>query len=161
MIAHETTKISKELWDSRQNDARDDFGNWAKFVAPTIANGKVYMATDSGQLVVYGLLNSPGGNGNSTTIDDSVMGTGQNQFNYVGAWQHCTNCGATLYNQSNSWDNTANDYVTLAFTGTQVKFYGVQDRVHGIGAVSLDGGPEVNIDFFAAVRAGNVLLWTS
>jgi outer membrane protein assembly factor BamB len=48
-----------ELWDSQQNSARDALGNWAKFNPPTIGNGKVYVATFSGQLVVYG-LNPPG-----------------------------------------------------------------------------------------------------
>jgi hypothetical protein len=45
-----------ELWDSNQNAARDSFGNWAKFVPPTIANGKVYLATHSQAVVSYGLL---------------------------------------------------------------------------------------------------------
>ena len=31
-------------------------GNFAKFTPPTVANGRVYMATFSNQLVVYGLL---------------------------------------------------------------------------------------------------------
>lgn len=160
LIAYDATNIGTELWDSRQNDARDDLGNWAKFVAPTVANGKVYMATHSGQLVVYGLLGSTGGPG-TTSVDDSVTGTGQNEFNYAGAWHHCINCGSNLYNQSNSWDNTQNDFVTIAFTGTQIKLFGVQDTVHGIGAVSIDGGPEINVDFYGPARTGNVLLWTS
>ena len=37
----------------------------------------------------------------TTTIDDSVVGTGQNQFNYTGAgWSHCTACnegGAAIF----------------------------------------------------------------
>lgn len=161
LIAYDATNINNELWDTRQNDVRDDLGNWAKFVAPTVANGKVYMATHSGLLVVYGLLGSQGGNPGTTSVDDSVEGTGENEFNYVGAWQHCTNCGADLYDQSNSWDNTANDFVTVAFTGTQIKLFGVQDTVHGIGAVSIDGGAETKIDFYASTRTGDVLLWTS
>ncbi len=160
LFAFDATNVGKELWDTRQNDARDDLGTWAKFVPPTIADGKVFMATDSGELVVYGLLGSSG-NPQTATIDDSVMGSGQNEFDYVGNWSHCTNCGVTLYDQSNSWDNTANDFVTVAFTGTQIKFYGVQDTAHGIGAVSIDGGAESNIDFYAPLRTGNVLLWTS
>ena len=39
--------------------ARDAIGNYAKFVAPTVANGKVYMATFSNRLKVYGLLPPP------------------------------------------------------------------------------------------------------
>jgi len=46
----------RPLWWSTQNAARDDFGNYAKFVPPTVANGKVYMATHSNAVFVYGLL---------------------------------------------------------------------------------------------------------
>jgi hypothetical protein len=46
----------KQLWASSTDAARDAFGNYAKFVPPTVANGRVYLATHSKQLVVYGLL---------------------------------------------------------------------------------------------------------
>jgi O-glycosyl hydrolase/fibronectin type 3 domain-containing protein len=98
----------------------------------------------------------------TTSIDDSVVGSGQNRFNYVSSgWAHCTGCDALCYFGSNSWDATTNDYLTVAFTGTQIKLYGVQDPGHGIGAVSIDGGGETNVDFYSATRAGNVLLWSS
>lgn len=45
-----------ELWDSKQVTARDDLGSFAKFVSPVVANGKVYMATHSQEVCVYGLL---------------------------------------------------------------------------------------------------------
>jgi hypothetical protein len=48
----------KTLWDSMAVPARDSFGNFAKFVPPTVANGKVYLATFSHSVVVYGLLGS-------------------------------------------------------------------------------------------------------
>jgi hypothetical protein len=57
--AFDATNLSTELWDSKQNVARDDVGNYAKFAPPTIANGKVYLATFSNQLLVYGLLPPP------------------------------------------------------------------------------------------------------
>jgi len=55
-----------ELWDSTQCPARDTPGNATKFVAPTIANGMVYLGTmdptDStntrGQLDVFGLTSA-------------------------------------------------------------------------------------------------------
>ena len=50
----------RELWDSKENAARDDYGSYPKFVPPTVANGKVYMATHSQQVVVYGLLGDAG-----------------------------------------------------------------------------------------------------
>jgi hypothetical protein len=54
--AYDASDLTKEIYDSYQNQARDDFGNFAKFNLPTVANGKVYVPTFSNQLVVYGLL---------------------------------------------------------------------------------------------------------
>jgi outer membrane protein assembly factor BamB len=45
------------LWSSDAYEPDDDF-NFAKYVPPTVANGKVYLATFSDRLNVYG-LNSP------------------------------------------------------------------------------------------------------
>jgi hypothetical protein len=53
--AFDATNVATELWDSTQNLARDDVGNFAKYTPPTIANGKAYIASFSGQLQVYGL----------------------------------------------------------------------------------------------------------
>jgi hypothetical protein len=52
--AFEANDITKEIWNSSMN-AGDATGKFAKFVPPTIANGRVYMATFSNQLVVYGV----------------------------------------------------------------------------------------------------------
>ena len=54
--AFDASDLRRELWNSRQDVARDDVGRLAKFDAPTIANGKVYVPTFSGYLAVYGLL---------------------------------------------------------------------------------------------------------
>jgi hypothetical protein len=104
------------------------------------------------------------GTGVVTTIDDSVEGSVLNQFHYVGTgWLHCTSCviGATYYDQSDSWSNVMTDFVSFSFVGTQLKFYGVLDSVHGIGAASIDGGQETSIDFYDKQRLVNQLLWTS
>ena len=58
LYAFDATNLGNMLWSSAQNPSRDSYGNYAKFVAPTIANGKVYVATDSDQIAVYGLLSS-------------------------------------------------------------------------------------------------------
>jgi hypothetical protein len=54
--AFDASDLTRELWNSRQNPARDEYGLFSRFCPPTIANGKVYVATSSCQLVVYGLL---------------------------------------------------------------------------------------------------------
>lgn len=57
--AYNAQNITNELWNSEQISARDSVGNFAKFCAPTVANGKVYLATFSNRLNVYGLLPAP------------------------------------------------------------------------------------------------------
>lgn len=52
--AFDANDITKELWNNDQN-TNDHSGNYAKFSSPTIANGHVYLATFSNQVVVYGL----------------------------------------------------------------------------------------------------------
>lgn len=46
--------VTKELWNSNMV-ANDNVGYYSKFVCPTITNGKVYLPTNSGKLLVYGL----------------------------------------------------------------------------------------------------------
>ncbi|MEO9099018.1 MAG: T9SS type A sorting domain-containing protein [Ginsengibacter sp.] len=53
--AFDATDVTHELWNSNWSSKRDSIGKFAKFVPPTIANGKVYMATFSNKLNVYGL----------------------------------------------------------------------------------------------------------
>jgi PA14 domain-containing protein/K319-like protein len=59
--AYDASDVTVELWNSEQNAARDGAGNFSKFSCPTIANGKVYLATFSNKLVVYGLLSGIAG----------------------------------------------------------------------------------------------------
>jgi hypothetical protein len=53
--AFDANDVTRELWNNRQNFARDGAGNYAKFASPTIANGRVYLPTFSNRVVVYGL----------------------------------------------------------------------------------------------------------
>ncbi|GAC1659596.1 MAG: hypothetical protein NVS9B15_22460 [Acidobacteriaceae bacterium] len=65
--AYDATDINHELWNSLEMPARDDCGKYSKMAPPTIANGRVYLASfgmqnvGSGQLCVYGLLSNEGG----------------------------------------------------------------------------------------------------
>ncbi len=54
--AFDATDLGRELWNSAVNPERDEVGAYAKFCPPTVANGRVYVATFSGAVVVYGLL---------------------------------------------------------------------------------------------------------
>jgi hypothetical protein len=98
-----------------------------------------------------------------TTVDDAVQGTGLNQINYNGAgWSHIT--GTVIPNAFDgtvSNDSTTNQFATITFTGTQIKFYAGERSNRGIAAVSIDGGTETNVDLYSATDAGDVLVYTS
>ena len=68
--AFDARDLNVELWNSDKNpDGEDRLGDFAKFCPPVIANGKVYMATFSRELVVYGLLKEIGKNRSSDECD--------------------------------------------------------------------------------------------
>ncbi len=58
LYAYNATNLGTLLWSTSSNSSRDSYGDYAKFCAPTIANGKVYVGTDSGKVVAYGLLSN-------------------------------------------------------------------------------------------------------
>jgi hypothetical protein len=64
--AYDADDIRHELWNSLQNPERDDCGEYSKMAPPTIANGRVYLASfgnenvGTGQFCVYGLLPTKG-----------------------------------------------------------------------------------------------------
>lgn len=99
LIAYNASQFDSQnrlvmLWRSHQNPSRDDYGKFAKFCCPTIANGKVYQATFSNKLNVYGLLAAADGgyncefggktgltlNGSARSDDGPIRLTGQHPF---------------------------------------------------------------------------------
>jgi len=124
-----------------------------KYGHPTIARGTVFVGTD--RIQAFGLTDN-------TIVDDAVQGTGPNQINYIGSWSHVT--GALVlgsFDGTLSFTDAANDYATINFSGTQIKLYAAETNNGGFAAVSVDGGPETNVDDYSALNAGDVLVYTS
>jgi len=94
-----------------------------------------------------------------TLVEDTVKGAGQAQFEYVGDWSHSEANVDT--GGSNSYDSSPDDVAKLRFTGTRVRFFAVTGPNHGIAAVSVDDGPETEVDMYSAERRAAVLLFTS
>ncbi len=103
--------------------------------------------------------------GRFVNVDDSARGTGLNQFNFTGTWSYCpSGCALsvpTQYLGTTSTSSVTNSAVSIAFSGTQIAFTAVTGPDAGIAGVSIDGGSEVNVDFYAPSVQGNQLLYTS
>jgi hypothetical protein len=93
--AYNAEKVSSELWNSDKVPG-DSLGNLAKFVAPTVANGKVYMATFSGRVNVYGLkasISPPQISVSPSSLNFGTVITGQTN---TGSFQIVNAGGLTL-----------------------------------------------------------------
>ena len=80
-------------------------------------------------------------------------------FTYAGTWQTATATDA--YQGDEHYSSTADSTYTVNFTGTQLKLYATKNAHHGIAAISVDGGAETNVDFYAANREAQALVYTS
>jgi hypothetical protein len=142
--AYDAQNVGTELWNSQQLTNRDAVGNFAKFVPPTVANGKVYLATFSGQLKVYGLL--PSTSPPRLTLSPSSL-----------------NFGAVLTGQTNnlSFQLTNSGGLTLSGTVTTAPPF----KITSGNSFSLTSGQTSLVQVtFAPTNAGNfsnVVIFTS
>jgi len=96
--AFDASNVAVELWNSKRNSARDDVGNFAKFCPPVVANGKVYLATFSNQLVVYGLLSGSSSDTEAPTAPANLSATSVTSSSASLTWTASTdNIGVAGY----------------------------------------------------------------
>ena len=86
-----------------------------------------------------------------TIVNDSVTGSGTNQFNYSGSWTSGTDTYGDASYRSNDYheSTTAGDSVSFPFSGTQITLYGGSTDFSGIADVSIDGGTPVAVDLYS------------
>ena len=80
--AYDATNLANELYNSNQAGFRDTLDTWLKFSLPVVANGEVFVASDS-QLTIYGLLPNPPG-GSSDVVASAAVQTQANTLTPVG-----------------------------------------------------------------------------
>jgi hypothetical protein len=143
------------IWGS----AYEELNMGGKYNSIAVARGDVFIGTN--RLQAFGLTSD-------TIVDDSVTGTGANQFNYVGAgWTHITG-GSTMgtFDGTVSTDGVQGDYATLTFTGSQIKVYANEVTGYGTATFSVDGATTRTVMLAPSnsspngAGAGDVLVYT-
>lgn len=115
-----------ELWNSGMNPDQDQMGRFAKFVPPTVANGKVYVPTLSNELDVYGLLPVAGATGTDPQIN-GVLNAASLYGDAVAPGELVTLGGAYLGSDAPGADPSA----------TQVLFDGTAAEVVSVSSVQV------------------------
>jgi autotransporter-associated beta strand protein len=146
------------LWSSANQQL--DIGG--KYNTIAVAHGVTFVGTD--RIQAFGLTSS-------TSVDDSAIGTGANQFQYVGAWSHTTPGTSTAtmgtFQGTVSTDSVMGDVATLNFSGSQIKVYADEKSTYGSVAISIDGGTATTVSLANSANspngqgAGDVLIYTS
>ena len=124
--AFDASDISKELWNSTMTPDRDALGRFAKFVAPTVVNGRVYVPTFSNSLAIYGLV--AGGTVDNGTPQITAVANGASFLgSAVSPGEVLAVFGANLGPPQLTDMQTTNDssHVTTALSDTQIFFDGV------------------------------------
>lgn len=91
-------------------------------------------------------------------VNDTAT-TGPHVFSYSGSWSVAT--GSGKYQGDDHYSSATGDTYTVSFRGERIELYGATAPHHGIAAISLDGAAEQDVDFYAATRAEQVLLYSS
>jgi uncharacterized protein (TIGR03437 family) len=146
--AFDALNLNNELWNSSQVPARDAYGNFVKFANPTVANGKVFVPTASGEVFAYGLL--PGITGVLNVVSAASYAGGP-----VAPGELISIFGNTVapLPPNSSPLSPVNGYFPTSLEGVQVTFnsqpaallYGSSGQINAIVPFSATGESSVNM----------------
>jgi hypothetical protein len=97
----------------------------------------------------------------SATVNDSVTGAGNSQFQYVASKWTYSPSQPSAYQGDEHYATVTDTKARFKFNGTQVKIYTVKEPVGGNIGYSLDGTAEQVISNYSPVTIGNQLSYTS
>jgi len=87
--------------------------------------------------------------GDTLVIQDTNQGTGLGQVQFSANWNLCTTTCGKAADNSYRWTSTVGASVTVRFSGTGIRLFGVKEPWSNIATVSIDGGSPVDVDFYA------------
>jgi hypothetical protein len=128
---------------------------------PVAITGRAFSAVSKARsvttYVVTGAVHDPSV---SATANDTATGAGPTRFSYTGPWAYARR-QAGAYRGDCHWSRAPDASCAVEFHGAQILLYGAIGPANGIAAMSVDSGPEVEVDLYAVRRVENTLLYAS
>jgi endoglucanase len=93
------------------------------------------------------------------TTAPQLLSVNDTSFTYAGTWSSST--ASSKYLGDDHYSSATGSTYSITFNGTSLLLYAARASHHGIAAVSVDGGPESDVDLYAATRADQALLFTT
>jgi hypothetical protein len=138
-------RFFKELWNSEHDPLKPDrVGMFAKYVPPVVANGKVYLATFSRQLVVFGELPDGKQPSGAAPCKDKGMGMGMGT---------CTDPSTDDLDKPPAFDEFYAQ--TVGNVEVQGSFAGNCDKLMLLAAGADIGGTSDEFQFYGQLRNGS------
>lgn len=106
----------------------------------------------------------PSGDPGSGTywINDDGRSSGPGAVAFAGGtWNSGTGCGVQCFWGDDHWLDQAGATATFTFTGTRIALLSVRDVGNGYADISVDGQAPQRVDFYGAVRTGEVVQYLS
>ncbi|HYO09862.1 MAG TPA: LamG-like jellyroll fold domain-containing protein, partial [Tepidisphaeraceae bacterium] len=126
-----------ELYNSKQNAARDQMGGGVKFITPTIADGRVFVGS-SGELTIYGLIQP-------VTTPPAMPS------NFAATAQTATSVKLTWVDDADNESGFKIERSTDGVSFAQIDLVGVDSRSY------LDAGANPNTQYHYRIRATNAV----
>ncbi len=127
--------------------------NLEELGSATLSNKELAAVAKANSITTYVISNTeyiPAGQ--VSEVDNNIIGTGINQFNYIGNWQ---------YDNNHHTSDVKDSYAEFVFEGTGVKLYGNKGADYGMVGVSVDGGAEIWVDLYSDISKDNTYLFSS
>lgn len=106
----------------------------------------------------------PSGDPGSGTywINDDGRSSGAGSVTFAGGtWNSGTGCGVQCFWGDDHWLDQAGATATFTFAGTRIALLSVRDVGNGYADISIDGGAAQRVDYYGAVRTGEVVQYLS
>lgn len=148
-------------WSSSNNGIATVTAN-GLVTAVAAGTATITLTIDGGKTATMTVTVNPTTSMFTYELDDAHKGPSVNQFQYAGGgWTNGTNASKSYLYETVSYSNVATNFATLTFVGNKIELYTSKASHHGIAAVSIDNGPETQVDLYAATRQDFLSVFSS